>query len=461
MNRVTLRSVVRLGLVVAGGAVLPTLVAAGNVWLRLQRLDPAGGVPVSAAPLPPLPDHDPTRPTAVVLFSRRGTEITDALPPFAILAETGGLNTYAVAPERRAVPLYNASLRPAGVSLVPHLGFAEYEVVVGGPPDLVVVPYFPRWAPGTDDEVLAWLRAHVGPDTRVVTVCAGTEILAATGLLDGHRATSNPYWIPRLRERHASVTWLEDVRYVADGRMFTSTALTSGMDATLAALAHLLGRPVADATAQALAYPHGRFLDDPSYRRPSLSWGFMPDLLFARPGDVVPVVVAPGVDEIALSAILEVEAAPFRQTRVMASAGGVLRSARGLHLIAADLPEGPGAARAIWVGGDGAAPSPDVQGWVEQNGHRLDRPFAAGLFPYDAVVAHVGERAGSRMAVATAQSLAYPAPAVAPGRAGWPRGWWWLGFWALVGATVAGVATRPLTLRTPPSPPPPSTAPPP
>jgi len=58
--------------------------------------------PALGAPLPPLQTPDPSRRIAVVLLSNSGTEITDALPPYELLAASGAFNTYVIAPERRA-----------------------------------------------------------------------------------------------------------------------------------------------------------------------------------------------------------------------------------------------------------------------------------------------------------------------------------------------------------------------
>lgn len=427
----------RMGFVVAATIATPLAVAMGNVAYKLGRLEPELSLSVDRKDPVDLPEHDFSKPTAVVLFSQRATEVTDALPPFGIIAETGAFNTYAMAPVRRPVSLYNAGQRPAGVHVLPHLGFEEYDGVVGRDPDLVVVPYFPGWAPGTDDETVEWIRDRVGPRTRVVTACAGTEIFAATGLLDYHAATTNPYWMERLVERHPTVRWLPDHRYVADGRFFTSTSLASGIDATLAAIADLLGRDEARRVAERLAYRHVRYLDDPRAPFPKLSLSPFPDMAFAR-GGTVPVVVDAGVDEIGLSAVLEIEAAPIRSTRVVSVEGTGVRTRRGLELVVASSIEEVGSLhRAIWVAGAEDEAPPRVVEWATERGGKLAAPLRGDLFPYDAVIADVGLRGGERLARGAAANLAYPVSRVAPTSTRWPSGWWWTLAWALVGAAGA------------------------
>lgn len=403
-----------------GALALPLVVGGIGLGLRLRGLEaPIGGLPGAIEALPALPEYDPFRPTAVVLFSARATEITDAIPPYGVLAETGLLNVYAVAPDRRPVPLYNGMQKPAGVDVIPHLGFAEYGALVGRQPDILVVPYFPAWEPGLDAEVIAWVEDQVGPDTRVVTVCAGTEIFAATGLLDGHRATSNPFWLKRLEERHPAVEWLRNRRYVADRRMFTSTTLTSGIDATLAAAADVLGRGPVEEAAARLGYRNLRFLDDQSSEPARLTVTSVPGSVFRLGVPRVLVPLVDGTDEIALAAVLDLEAAVLDRTLTVAD-GPVTTSRRGLHL------------RAAVVGS-----SVDAGSWRSS-----EAAFMDGVFPYDGMIGRLAERRGRAAAASISRSFAYPPPELEGTGHAIPRGWLWLGVWAVIGGLASRGAVR-------------------
>jgi CubicO group peptidase (beta-lactamase class C family)/transcriptional regulator GlxA family with amidase domain len=406
----------RWGVPVLGAALLPLIVGVISLGLRMAELEaPVKTLAVADTVLPPLPAYDPSRPTAVVLFSARATEITDALPPFGVLAETGMLNVYAVAPDRVPAPLYNGMQKPAGLDVIPHLGFADYDALVGRRPDILVVPYFPGWKLDLDAEVVTWLRGQVGPDTRVVTVCAGTEIFAATGLLDGHRATSNPYWLKRLNERHPRVEWLRNRRYVADRRMFTSTTLTSGIDATLAAAADVLGRRPVEEAAGRLGYKNLHFLDDQSTEPARLTLTSVPGSVFRLGVPRVLVPLPDGTDEIALAAVLDLEAAVLDRTLAVAE-GPVTTSRRGLHLRAA--VQGSSIVAGAWRLSEAA--------------------FRDGVFPYDGMIRRLAERRGPAAAASISRSFAYPPPELEGTGPAIPRGWLWFGAWALIG----GLASR-------------------
>ena len=70
---------------------------------------PPDAAKVQAGELPASPSHDPDKPTAVVLLSNQGSEVTDVLAPYEVLSESGAFNVYAAAPEREAVTLSGAS----------------------------------------------------------------------------------------------------------------------------------------------------------------------------------------------------------------------------------------------------------------------------------------------------------------------------------------------------------------
>lgn len=85
-----------------------------------------------------------------------------------------------------------------------------------------------------DGALLAWLRDAAGRSRRVTSVCSGSLILAAAGLLDGRRATTHWSTCELLRQRFPAVEVHEDRIFVRDGHIWTSAGVTAGMDLALA-----------------------------------------------------------------------------------------------------------------------------------------------------------------------------------------------------------------------------------
>jgi transcriptional regulator GlxA family with amidase domain len=102
-----------------------------------------------------------------------------------------------------------------------------------------------------DERVLAWIRSMSARVGRLGSVCNGALVLAASGLLDGRRATTHWAYLKELdaRGRHEICG---DAIYVRDGNVYTSAGVTAGMDMALAMVEEDWGRQVALAVAREL-----------------------------------------------------------------------------------------------------------------------------------------------------------------------------------------------------------------
>ena len=84
-----------------------------------------------------------------------------------------------------------------------------------------------------DESFLSRLRSAAEEAAFVLTVCTGSALLAATGLLDGRRATSNKIAFDWVSGVNPKVKWVETARWVVDGKFYTSSGVTAGMDMAL------------------------------------------------------------------------------------------------------------------------------------------------------------------------------------------------------------------------------------
>jgi transcriptional regulator GlxA family with amidase domain len=83
-------------------------------------------------------------------------------------------------------------------------------------------------------EVLAWVRATAEASARYGSVCSGAFVLAATGLLDGHRATTHWSQAAEFAQRFPDVRLEPDRIFTEDGPIWTSAGVTAGIDLALA-----------------------------------------------------------------------------------------------------------------------------------------------------------------------------------------------------------------------------------
>lgn len=177
---------------------------------------------------------------AIVLYHR--FTALDAIGPYEVLSRLPDARVVFVAERAEEVRTDNGCL-----TLLAERPFSELEA-----PDIVLVPGGPgEVAARAGGDLLAWL-ARVHETTRWTgSVCTGSLILAAAGLLTGRRATSHWLALEQLG-RMGAVPVPE--RYVFDGKLVTAAGVSAGIDMALALAADIAGERVAQAIQLGIEY---------------------------------------------------------------------------------------------------------------------------------------------------------------------------------------------------------------
>ena len=109
-----------------------------------------------------------------------------------------------------------------------------------------------------DDQWIKQLASLAARSPQVMTVCTGSALLAAAGVLDGRRATSNDLafdWVVSTGER---VDWIKDARWVVDGKFRTSSGISAGIDMALAFVEEACGSEAAEQASRQMEYIRNR-----------------------------------------------------------------------------------------------------------------------------------------------------------------------------------------------------------
>jgi putative intracellular protease/amidase len=120
-------------------------------------------------------------------------------------------------------------------------------------PDVFVIPggMAGTFAAAGDEEILSWVRAAHAHSRFSTSVCTGSLILGAAGLLKGVDATT--HWAARaLLESNGAIYTKE--RVVRRERIVTAAGVSSGIDMALLLMAELAGEDIARATQLAIEY---------------------------------------------------------------------------------------------------------------------------------------------------------------------------------------------------------------
>jgi putative intracellular protease/amidase len=177
---------------------------------------------------------------AILIFDK--LTALDAIGPYEVLSRLPGAELRFVAKE----PGPKRTDTGAG-ALTADLALAELP-----DPDIVLVPGGEGNRPLLgDDEVLDWLRGAHETSDWTTSVCTGSLVLGAAGLLEGKRATS--HWVYR-ESLSAYGAEPVDARVVEDGKVFTAAGVSSGIDMALTLAARVAGDDVAKAIQLGIEY---------------------------------------------------------------------------------------------------------------------------------------------------------------------------------------------------------------
>ena len=133
--------------------------------------------------------------------------------------------------------------------------------------DTVIVPGRDDPTAPIEPEVIQALRDAAARGARIASICVGALDLAATGLLDGHRATTHWRATDLLVARHPDVEVDPAALWTDNGQLLCSAGAAAGIDLCLAMVARDLGGLVAAETARSAVVPLTRDANQAQYIR--------------------------------------------------------------------------------------------------------------------------------------------------------------------------------------------------
>jgi transcriptional regulator GlxA family with amidase domain len=166
----------------------------------------------------------------------------DAIGPYEVLSRIPGARVRFVSAEAGPVRTDNGMLQIV----------AEAPMRDLPRPDIVVVPGGVGTRALTEDDAwISWIREAHEHSTWTTSVCTGSLLLGAAGVLHGLRATSHWLELETLRDFGAEPT---GERVVIQGKVITAAGVSSGIDMALTLLAEIMGEDAAKAVQLVIEY---------------------------------------------------------------------------------------------------------------------------------------------------------------------------------------------------------------
>jgi len=175
-------------------------------------------------------------------------------PGFELLDVFGPLEAFGNLPGAFRIVMVAKTAGPVASAQGPR-AMADHGFADCPPLDVILVPGGIGTRESVDDPaVLGWLARRATEAEAVTSVCTGAAVLAAAGLLDGRRATTNKAFFQWVADQRPAVKWVRSARWVEDGKFVTSSGVSAGMDMALAVIAGMLGRDVSENVARMMEY---------------------------------------------------------------------------------------------------------------------------------------------------------------------------------------------------------------
>jgi transcriptional regulator GlxA family with amidase domain len=177
---------------------------------------------------------------AVLIFDR--LTALDAIGPYEVLSRIPGAELSFVSQE---TGMKRTDTDRLGIN-------ADVALADMPSPDVLLVPGGEGNRPLLkDEEVLDWVRGADATSTWTTSVCTGSLVLGAAGLLKGKRATSHWAYLESLRGYGAEPV---SERVVKDGKVITAAGVSAGIDMALTLVAEISGEEIAKAIQLGIEY---------------------------------------------------------------------------------------------------------------------------------------------------------------------------------------------------------------
>lgn len=421
-----------------------TVLGAGTAGVLTAMRGSFGGAAApegvaAPGPVPPVPE----RITVAVALGGTGTVIADALAPYDVFARSPHFDVHTVAEGRGPVAL------SGGAAALAHHTFADVDAGRAPVPDVLVVPAVIAPHGAAEAPLREFVARAAARGTRLLGVCSGAKVLAASGVLDGRRATS--FWnsLGELGSAYPAVRWVAGQRWVEDGLVVTTAGVTSGVVGALRVVELLAGAAEADRIGREVAYPGWRRGADPAIPAhrlgpADLPYGLNAAFPWGRP--TMGIGLVDGVGELEVAAAFEVYGATSWAYRtVPVAAGTTVTTRHGLVLQATPAVEVEQRLDRLVV--PGAAADPAFGTLATRDGPTPEFPHAAapGGSAFDPLLRDLARSADRATAAATATFLEYPVDRSTLAGPAWP---WRSSLLAALTLLLAGlVAAGPLVVR--------------
>jgi putative intracellular protease/amidase len=342
-----------------------------------------------------------------VVLGTSGTVGSDVLAPYEVFASSPDFSVYTIAARSAPAPM------DGGPAIVPTYTFEDVRSGRARQPAVVVVPAVGAPEGPEETAMREWILEQSGHGARILGVCNGSSVLAGTGLLNGHKATSHWSRLGALKQSHPEVQWMGGLRFVQDGRITTTAGVTSGIPGALKVMEDMAGAVEAERVGQLMKYPGwstapAAQIPVQSFAAADIPIGLNALVPWLRP--TIGVGLFNGVGEIDVASAFEVYNMTFAARTVAVGATDTVTTKHGLVLLTVPEHQAPPMDRLIAPGAARAQDiDPQLRDWSASRSTPVDAFAGAdGALGFDGAIEYLAQHTDRATAVSAAKMIDYP-----------------------------------------------------
>ncbi|KZL77453.1 DJ-1/PfpI family protein [Colletotrichum tofieldiae] len=228
-----------------------TSLVAGNPFPHKTRntLTPAPFTPATNTTSPPVSFG------AIVFRAMDMLDIFGPLDALQLVAHNRHLNLHLIAatldpvttaPQGAGTNAYNSSFWP---TIQPTATFDDALDL-----DVLIVPGGPGIRYPGLEPIVEYVKRYYPKVKYLITICTGASFAAKAGVLDGKSATTNKAAWKLITAMAPDAEWVSPARYVADGNVWSSSGVTSGLDLIIAFIKEVYGEELATKVSRIMEY---------------------------------------------------------------------------------------------------------------------------------------------------------------------------------------------------------------
>ncbi|WP_309640721.1 DJ-1/PfpI family protein [Flavobacterium sp.] len=272
--------------------------------------------------------YDKSKKTIVIIANNEGTEIFDLMAPYYLFNATEKANVYVVAEKKQPIVLLK------GLFIYPNTTFKELDSL-GIQPDVVVIPAMIKVFADAKSPMITWIKDKSRNNSKILSVCAGSLVGAATGLYDGKPLTTHASQFEESKAFFKNPHWIQNVSVTKTDNLYSTAGVSNAVEGSLTIINETFGKETFQKIMRDIHYPQNEIkLEHKSIEVKTSHKFTIANKLIFRKNKKVGVLLQEGCNEMMLAAVIDTYHRTFPSSLETIAANGLpVTSKYGLTII--------------------------------------------------------------------------------------------------------------------------------